>query len=176
MTPQQKYLKEHPWARRYFSARARCNNPKHAGYKYYGGKGVKCLMTLEQFKELWIKDKADLMKRPSIDRIDSDGNYCIENCHFIELSENSRKVTQEKPSWITRKGCKHSNGMFGKYVLKPVPCSNCQKMFKPVNSTVMTCSRSCARKLLWKNGTFEGVLFREPKKSQIIKAVKEEVE
>lgn len=36
------------------------------------------------------------MKRPSIDRIDNDGNYEISNCQFIEFVENRRK--QKMPS------------------------------------------------------------------------------
>ena len=66
----------------------RCSNPKSISYSRYGGKGIKALLTREEIKSLWIRDKAHLLKRPSIDRIDSNGNYEYSNCRFIELREN----------------------------------------------------------------------------------------
>jgi hypothetical protein len=87
-----KYLKtktEEPWTITYNGIKTRCYNKKSKAYKWYGGRGIKCLITSEELKELWFRDKAYEMKKPSIDRIDNDGNYCIENCRFIELSENS---------------------------------------------------------------------------------------
>jgi len=66
----------------------RCNNSKCPVYKYYGGRGIKCFITLEDLKILWDRDKASEMKSPSIDRIDNDGDYIFENCQFIERSDN----------------------------------------------------------------------------------------
>jgi hypothetical protein len=40
---------------------------------------------------LWFRDKAYLLKEPSIDRINNDGDYCFKNCQFIEKPENSIK-------------------------------------------------------------------------------------
>jgi hypothetical protein len=77
-----------PWRKHYYSARRRCNNNKASDYKWYGGRGIKCLITVEELKELWFRDKAYNMKRPSIDRIDSDGNYEYNNCRFIEMNDN----------------------------------------------------------------------------------------
>ena len=75
--------------------KTRCENAKVINYKWYGKKGIKCLLSLDDLKFLWKRDKAYLMKRPSIDRIDNDGNYTLENCRFIELSENIRLGSQK---------------------------------------------------------------------------------
>lgn len=88
----QRRLKESKWLNNYYSARARCLNPKNNMYYLYGGRGIKFLMTKEDFKYLWFRDKAECMKKPSIDRINEDGNYEVSNCQFIEMSENSKKV------------------------------------------------------------------------------------
>lgn len=74
----------------------RCNNPNHIGYKWYGGRGIKCLITEEELKFLWFRDKAFEMKKPSIDRINNKGNYELNNCQFLELSKNSIKANQQK--------------------------------------------------------------------------------
>lgn len=88
------YLKKKrlkPWSTTYFAANQRCNNPNHTAFKYYGGRGIKMLLTMSDFEFLWKRDKAFLMIKPSIDRIDTDGDYTLKNCQFIEQSENSRK-------------------------------------------------------------------------------------
>ena len=74
----------------------RCNNKNRKDYKYYGGKGIKCLITKEELKKLWFRDKAYLMKKPSIDRKDSNGNYEYSNCRFIEMTENIRRMSNER--------------------------------------------------------------------------------
>lgn len=66
-----------PWKKILDGIKQRCNNPRVERYKNYGGRGIKCLITAEELKTLWFRDKAYEMKRPSIDRIDNDGNYCF---------------------------------------------------------------------------------------------------
>ncbi|SRR5258707_6468540 len=85
------WRKENPWAEHLRHARVRCTNPKNNKFKRYGGRGIKCNLTLDDARYLWFRDHASILKRPSIDRINNDGDYELINCRFIELSENGRK-------------------------------------------------------------------------------------
>lgn len=90
------YLKQNPWLTHGYDAKKRCVNKKNSHYMYYGGRGIKYLLTSEQVKFLWFRDKAYEMKRPSIDRIDNDGNYELNNCRFIEFLENIGKAKRKQ--------------------------------------------------------------------------------
>lgn len=70
--------------------KSRCGNPLDIKYKYYGGKGIKLKLTKLDLVRLWARDKASEMKKASIDRIDSNKDYEINNCRFIEHSENCK--------------------------------------------------------------------------------------
>jgi hypothetical protein len=66
----------------------RCNRPDDKKFAYYGGRGIKCLLTLEDLQFLYERDRPDLMSIPSIDRRDHNGNYTRDNCRFREMAEN----------------------------------------------------------------------------------------
>jgi len=97
------YRKRYPWASHWVAACYRCNLPKHIYFK----KGIKCNLTKEETKILWFKYKAYLLKRPSIDRIDSKGDYTFDNVRFIEWLDNcgqgGKKRLGKKCSLSTRK-------------------------------------------------------------------------
>ncbi len=90
----QNYYNKFPWKKVYRNIYDRCNNPKVDNYKYYGFKGIKCLITEEEIEFLWYRDKAYLMDKPSIDRKNSNKNYTLENCRFIEQGMNSAERNQ----------------------------------------------------------------------------------
>lgn len=83
------YYKLFPWRKKFYVIKERCENPHNTHYKYYGERGIKCLITQDELKELWFRDKAYEMNRPSISRKDNDGNYTFDNCEFIEFGKNS---------------------------------------------------------------------------------------
>lgn len=74
----------------------RCTNPAVHKFGFYGGKGIKNNITLEQLGKLWLRDNADSLEIPSIDRIEHDKDYTFENCRFIEFAANRlhRKKTR----------------------------------------------------------------------------------
>lgn len=85
------YRTKEPWLNSWRNAKYRCTNSKHKCYTNYGGRGIKFLLTKEEIKKLWFRDKAWLLNWPSIDRKDSDGNYKYSNCRFIEKVKNTRR-------------------------------------------------------------------------------------
>lgn len=116
-----------PWSKHASQSRQRCNNENHVGYKNYGGRGIKCLILVEGVKFLWFRDKAYLMKYPTIDRIDNDGNYTLNNCQFIEKSENVKK------RWSTKTHCSNGHLITSKNTrIKPCGsrvCRICAKLY-----------------------------------------------
>ncbi len=83
-----RYLDANPWARTSRNVRTRCNIKKGA---YYKARGIRNFLSMADFKHLWFRDKGWLLKQPSIDRINNDGDYTLENSKYIELVENRRQ-------------------------------------------------------------------------------------
>lgn len=81
----------HIWS----SMKQRCNREAAISYKYYGAKGVKVTdewYDYNVFREWALKNgyAEDL----TLDRIDSNGDYCPENCRWT-----TRKVQQRNTSY-----------------------------------------------------------------------------
>ena len=97
------YFAKYPWRKALASAKNRCNR------KSYKQRGIKCFLTKEEVKLLWDRDKALLLKKPSLDRKVGNGHYTFENCRFIELKENLR---------IHNYKCPHCGEIFNLSVLE----------------------------------------------------------
>ena len=128
--------KKNPWDSSFKNIKNRVSNPKCESYVRYGGRGIKCLITNQELKKLWFRDKAYMMKRPSIDRKDSDKDYYFENCRFIELSLNSRLGGLNNPN-AKKKECPRNHPFSGKnlYISKSGGyearvCRECMKIHR----------------------------------------------
>lgn len=78
------------------SIKQRCENPNTKRYHRYGGRGIKNLISREDISFLWDRDNASSLKIPSIDRINNDGDYVLDNCQIIEKWCNASKEMKKR--------------------------------------------------------------------------------
>lgn len=68
----------------------RCNNSKHPSYLRYGARGIKVCVEWENFQQFY-NDMGDIPSpEHSIDRVDNNGNYCLENCRWATTKQQNR--------------------------------------------------------------------------------------
>lgn len=92
--------------------RQRCNNPKHASYHNYGGRGIAvCDEWNKSFQAFYdwsyangysTENQKDEKLKLTIDRINNDGNYEPSNCRWVDRKTQSRNMRTTK--FITFKG------------------------------------------------------------------------
>lgn len=82
----------------------RCNNSNNPTYRFYGAKGIKVCDDWRHFMGFyqWAIENG-FHKELEIDRINSNGNYCPENCRFvtkaINLKNQSHPSKRIGPDW-----------------------------------------------------------------------------
>lgn len=76
-----------PWKLMYKSIHDRTKYKNH----HYHKKGVKNFLTVEDVKFLYERDNGHLLIKASVDRLDNNKHYTLDNCRVIEHSENKRK-------------------------------------------------------------------------------------
>ncbi len=88
--------------------RARCSNPNHKDFHYYGGRGIKVAPEWDDFSK-FLEDMGDPPPGMSIDRIDCNGGYNKKNCRWATKTEqtaNRRPFKQIQPKGENSPGAK----------------------------------------------------------------------
>lgn len=78
------------------SMKERCNNPHNKSYIYYGSRGISvCREWSDSFVSFyeWSK-KNGYQEGLTIDRIDSNGNYCPNNCRWVTTAIQNRNYSR----------------------------------------------------------------------------------
>lgn len=88
---QRAWKQRNPWARYVEFARRRvlCTDPER-WWPNYGARGIRCHLTAGQLREVWERDRAWELVKPSLDRRDPRYDYANWNVRFIEFNLNSR--------------------------------------------------------------------------------------
>lgn len=137
------YNDKHPWAKYYGFIITRCRPDRP-----YGKRGIKCLLTTNDLKLLWFRDKAYLMRKPSIDRKDTHKNYTIDNCRFRELTDNNRDrklITKMRVGQYT---------LYGKFIKKWNSLLEIKRTLDYGQSTIRSCCNGRYKKaygFTWKS-------------------------
>lgn len=96
----------------------RCNNPRNARFKDYGGRGISVCSRWMKF-ENFISDMGARPKGCSMDRIDNDGPYSPANCRWsnrVSQANNARSnkkitcrgMTMGEAEWARFRGIKRT--------------------------------------------------------------------
>lgn len=76
---------------------SRCENPNTINYYLYGGRGIKVCFDWHKFTNFynWAMNNG-YKKGLSIDRTDNSGNYCPENCRWVDRFEQNNNTRTNK--------------------------------------------------------------------------------
>jgi len=138
---EKEYHKKYPWIRVLKNIKKRCNDSKNKFYKNYGGRGIENhFKNADEIKFLWFRDKAWLLRQPSIDRKDNDGNYCIENCRFIEKGQNSAERNRRASSKVVLQ-----YDLDGNFIKEWKSVVNAASQLKVFSSNISACALGIAK-------------------------------
>jgi len=86
-----------PWIVAYNNIQSRCRGYNKRDRAAYSSKGFKSELTPTMLKDLFMRDRAWEMDRPSIDRVDADKGYEKSNVRWVPMDINRRERGMKNP-------------------------------------------------------------------------------
>lgn len=93
--------------------RERCNNPNHAAYKHYGGRGITVCERWDDFLT-FLEDMGNKPVGMEIDRIDVNGNYEPSNCRWATDEEQANNTRKNR--FVTINGLTKSHSQWARFI------------------------------------------------------------
>ncbi|MDF2636521.1 MAG: hypothetical protein K0R78_3395 [Pelosinus sp.] len=78
------------------SMKERCNNPNNPSYSYYGSKGITYSREWESFENFFNDMHHGYKQGLTLERKDSAGNYCKENCVWADYKQQNRNLSSNR--------------------------------------------------------------------------------
>lgn len=83
----------------------RCRNPKKAGYKWYGGRGIRVSKRWHKFVN-FLNDMGERPENLQLERMNNDGHYTKSNCKWASKLEQMNNT--KRNHWVTFRGVKRT--------------------------------------------------------------------
>lgn len=84
----------------------RCDNRNTKSYINYGGRGISYDVKWKDFVNFYNDMEVGYKEHLTLDRIDNNGNYCKENCQWLEKNLNAgkdHKGRKQSDEWINKR-------------------------------------------------------------------------
>lgn len=96
--------------RRWQAMKSRCDNPNATGYDSYGGRGISYSPEWAYFENFYQDMFEGFSKELDLDRIDPNGNYCKENCRWVDTCESAFNTRRPKDNKSGKTGVYFDRG------------------------------------------------------------------